>query len=58
MKAFTLAAALLPLAACGTVGPHGGTAASFMNPTGISTGAGGAGAMGQPSGRTYGTDTQ
>jgi hypothetical protein len=45
MRALVLVGLLL-LAACGTVGPHGGTTASGMNPTGVGTGAGGAGAMG------------
>jgi hypothetical protein len=45
MRALVLAALLL-LSACGTVGPHGGTTATGMNPTGVGTGAGGAGAMG------------
>ncbi len=57
MRAVVLAA-LLALAACGTVGPHGGTAASGMNPTGIPTGPGGEGAMGQPSGPAGGSNAQ
>jgi hypothetical protein len=49
MKALALVALLL-LSACAAVGPHGGTSAAGMNPTGVGTGAGGMGAMGTESG--------